>query len=105
MFVFAIAIASVCGSGCGGGAEPPKTAAKTTTNEPKPPRCPPSEDDHPSDAKVRMADLQADIRKCYTLGTPGKSGGSIQLEVKVHESGSVKGAKVLEGAGGHPSAV
>jgi hypothetical protein len=90
---------------CGGGAQTTGTAPKPKASAEYVPRCPASADDKPRDAGSKMESLIGDIRKCYSLGTPGQSGGVVKFEVTVAESGEVKGAKVLEAAGGHASAV
>ncbi|MGZ5968628.1 MAG: hypothetical protein ACXWP4_13240 [Polyangiales bacterium] len=80
---------------------PPKTAAKTAA--PPKPRCPPGAEEMPTDAKPKMASLQAEVRRCWTLGTPGKSESTVKVEVTVAESGAVREAKVI--GDGDPSAV
>jgi hypothetical protein len=57
----------------------------------------------PTDAKPKMASLQAEVRRCWTLGTPGKSESTVRVEVTVAESGTVRAAKVI--GDGDPSAV
>jgi len=92
-------------AGCGG------SEAQTTAAAPKPkpaepaPRCPASAADKPTDANTKMESLIGDIRKCYSLGAQSKSGGVVKVEITVAENGDVKGAKVLDAAGGHPTAV
>lgn len=99
-------IVSLCISfvlfGCGGGAASSEShpVSASVAKAPAKPRCPPDVDSQPSDARARMSDLEAPLRKCFALGTAGKFGVSIlELEITIAESGAVKDVRVrAEGA-------
>lgn len=81
-----------CGAAQDSGGSHGKTAASPAKVKP---RCPPGVDDQPADARQRMSDLQAPLKKCFALGTAGSYGVStLELEVVVGESGKVKSATV-----------
>ncbi len=52
-----------------------------------------------------MTSMQGDVRRCFTLGTPGKTESTVKVEVTVAESGEVREAHVVGESGGHDSAV
>ena len=52
-----------------------------------------------------MTSMQADVRRCFTLGTPGKSESTVKVEVVVAETGEVRDAHVVGDGGGHEAAV
>ena len=85
---------------CGGAPSEAPAAKSPTALAPPKPRCPPDVDSEPSNAAAKMSELEAPLRKCFALGTAGPSGVStLQLELTIAESGSVKHAKVrAEGA-------
>jgi hypothetical protein len=88
-------------SACGGAAKPTET--KTAAKHEKKPKCPAGSDDMPKDARGKMAEMQAAVRKCYSLGIGGGD-ADVKVEVTVGESGEVRDTKVM-GASGHPTAV
>lgn len=94
-----VPLASACAS------EPPPAAAPPTAPSAAyagTPKCPPGSAEMPADAQTRMKALDADVRTCFTLGTPGKAVSSLEVSVTVGEDGKVRKARVL-GATGNPS--
>ena len=82
--------------GCG--APPAPTAAPAPAPSAKAvgkPRCGPDTDSSPADAQAKMKGLEGDVRACFTLGTPGKLSPTVQVEVTVLESGTVKAVHVV----------
>ena len=70
----------------------PKTASVRHSAKP---RCPPDIDSEPSNAAMKMGELEAPLRKCFALGTAGTSGiSTLHLELTIAETGDVKHAKV-----------
>jgi hypothetical protein len=91
--------------GCAADPPPPPAPPPAPVAEAPPaPRCSRDDASEPSDARGKMRALGEDVRRCFLLGSHKDPATSVEVELKIAESGAVTSASVF-GADSNPPAV
>ena len=104
LLCLAVGLASSMIVGCASDPPPPAAPPPAPIAEAPPaPRCAREDASEPADARGKMRALGEDVRRCFLIGSHKDAAKSVEVELKIAESGAVTAASVFGAASNQPA--